>query len=175
MPVDCATGFTQYSAPSVPSGSFNKQADGTYTRVTYDLELADASTPAVCGCGQKATFNFGYGTTSEGQISITPVGIGGGVAAGEVGYTEVSVDVGGDDFEYMGYKVVVTEKTESGITATTSGGFAGSGFFSRLKAIVAILIDGPAALVPTITYSAPAKTETKSIVAGWKICRKPCG
>ena len=96
------------------------------------------------------------------------------MSAGTTGYTELSVNVGGDGHEYIGYKIVLKETTETG-TVTKSGGFAGSGTWEKVKAFFRVLRYGVGALLPTITYNAPDSTTVKYTLAAWKICRRPCG
>ena len=162
MSVECPKGWAPHLSPTVPANSNTLQAYNTYVRVTHEWELADNSTPPTCACGQSCTFNFGYGYTSEGSITITPVGIGGGIGAGVTGYTELSVNVGPNDYEYIG-------------TVTTSGGFSSGGFLSKLKFAWRFARHGIGAVLPTLTYNAPDTTTTKHIQAAWKICKKPCG
>lgn len=174
MAVDCPSGWQQHSGPTTPAGSRTLNADDTYTHVSYEWVLADNSTPPTCGCGQAATFNFGYGYNAGGEITVAPWGVGGAVAAGITGYTELSVNVGPDAFEYIGYKVVLKEKTESG-TVTRSGGFSGGGLLNKLRFAWRFIRHGPAAIVPTLTYNAPTSTVERYTQAAWKVCKRPCG
>jgi hypothetical protein len=174
MPLSCPDGWTSHTMPATPAGSSQLNAGDTYTRVSYEWELADNSTPLTCACGQTATFNFGYGYNDQGNITVEPLGVGGGVSAGTTGYTELGINVGGDGFEYIGYKIVLKETTETG-TVTKSGGFAGDGFIEKVTAFFRVLRYGVGALLPTIIYNAPSSTTVKYTLAGWKTCRRACG
>lgn len=114
-----------------------------------------------------------YGVTSEGNVVVTPLGLGGDVGVGVVTTTEISVDVGSREYEYVGIKVVLKETREMG-TCTTSGGFQKGGLWSKIKFAWNFKKNGLAAIIPILTYNAPEKTETRFIQAAWKICRKPC-
>ncbi len=180
MAVECLKGWILHTGPSTPPDSNTIQGgptitDGaTYVRVSYEWELADNSTPPTCACGQACTFNFGYGYNSEGSIEVAPWGVGGGVGGGITGYTELSVNVGPDKYEYIGYKVVLKQTTETG-TVTTSGGFLkGKGFWYKVKTAFRVLWHGAGALIPSVTYNPPHTTTTKHIQAAWKICKKQC-
>ena len=173
MSVECPTGWVPHTTPTTPASSSTLQGNSNYVRVTYDWELADNSTPPTCACGQECTFNFGYGYTSDGSITVTPLGVGGGLAAGVTGYTELSVNVGPDGYEYIGYKVVLKQTPETG-TVSTSGGFSSGGFWNKVKFMWRFAWHGAGALVPTITYNAPDTTTEKYIQAAWKICKRPC-
>jgi hypothetical protein len=175
MPVECPSGWSPATTPTTPVGSSTLQSNNErYARVSYEWELADQSTPPTCGCGQTCSFNFGYGYSSDGSITVTPFGVGGGVAAGVTGYTELSVNVGPGDYEYIGYNVVLKEKTESG-SVTRSGGFSSGGFWGKVLFAWKFILDGPAAIIPNVTYDAADTVAERYIQSAWKICKKPCG
>lgn len=173
MSVSCPLGWTQHTAPNTPPNSTTLTGNNGYVRVTHVWKLADNSVPPTCACGQTASFNFGYGYTSGGELTITPLGVGGSVSAGLSGYTELTVNVGGDGFEYVAYKIVLEETTETG-TVSKSGGFSGGGVLKAMKFAWNTFWHGPAALIPSLTYNAPDSITKKFVQAGWKICRKPC-
>jgi len=173
MSVECSTGFSpdpEARLPSKPADSTTLQANNTYVRLRYEWERADNTAPASCGCGQQCTFNMTYGVTSEGNVVVAPFGLGGGVGGGEVTTNELSVDVGSREYEYVGIKVILKETREMG-TYTNSGGFQKGGLWSKIKFAWNFIRHGPAAIIPTLTYNAPDKTETRFIQAAWKICK----
>jgi len=176
MSVKCPAGFLpdpNANLPSKPDKSSTLNKDGTYVRLKYEWKKADNESPASCGCGQKCAFNMTYGTTATGNISITPLGFGGGVGTGDIITTELSVEVGSEKYEYVGIKVFLEEIKETG-TYETRGGFVKSGLYAKIKFAFRFLRYGPAAIIPAIQYNDPDKIETKQIKAAWKICRKPC-
>lgn len=65
-----------------------------------DMSGSEQTTPppAPCGCGQQCTFNMTYGVTPEGNVVVTPLGLGGDVGVGVVTTTEISVDVGSREY-----------------------------------------------------------------------------
>lgn len=173
MPVDCPSGYEARPLPAAPATTTTLNVDNTYVRVSYDWELADNSPPLGCACGQKCTFTFAYGLSTEGTVFLqTPVG-GGGVGAGETAGSEVSVEVGSEEFEHLGFKVFLKETTETG-TVTTSGGFASGGFFDKLKFAFRFAREGLGALLPRLTYNPPDKTTSRFVQANIKVCRRPC-
>ena len=177
MPVPCPPGFSPDPTSQLPSkpGDSMTRNNGTYVRLKYEWEKADGTANASCGCGQKCTFNMTYGVSSDGSVTVSIGGSGGSIGAGQTTSTELSVDVGSTEYEYVGIKCVLKETKETG-TYTTSGGFyKNRGWWSKVKLIWNLAWHGGAALIPTLTDNAPDKTETKYIQAAWKICRKPCG
>lgn len=172
MSLECPAGFSPTQLPTTPPATQTLLPPNKYQRISYEWELADNLAPPSCACGQTATFNFAYGVSSDGTISVTPFGVGGGVGGSDITATELSVNVGGDGYEYIGYKVVLKKITESG-TYTTSGGFTSGGFFAKIGFFFSYLRNGLAAVVPTMTFNRGTITE-EFIQAAWKLCRKPC-
>jgi hypothetical protein len=119
-----------------------------------------------CGCGQQCTFTFSYSTSTDGHITIEPLGIGGGITGATAHTSELSATVGPSDYEYRGYKVVLRETKESG-TYTTSY----SGFFGAIKFILTLATNQFP--LPTITYHRTT-LEENDLLAAIKICRKRC-
>ena len=177
MSVECPPGFESdptLRLPSKPRDSITTDDDtGTYVRTTYEWVEQDNTARASCGCGQSCGFNMTYGVNAEGHIIVTPGGVGGDIGGGETTSTELNINVGSEEFEYVGIKCVLQETIETG-EFSTSGGFQEDTLWNRVKFAWNFLFDGPAAIVPTITYEDPDDTEINFIQAGWKICRKPC-
>lgn len=177
MSIQCPPGFESDPTsrlPSKPKDSITRNdATGTYIRTKYEWIEQDNTARASCGCGQLCGFNMTYGVSTEGHLIMTLGGSGGDVGAGEITTTELNINVGSEEFEYVGIKCVLQETIETG-EFTTSGGFLKDTFWNRVKFAWNLLFNGPAAIIPTITYEDPDDEESFFIQAGWKICRKPC-
>jgi|GEM_PF-4047260 len=178
MSVQCPDGYQPdptNALPSKPDDSLNSDhSDNTYVRTKYEFERAHNMPDQAVGCGQKGNFGMTYGIYDGGEINVTPLGLGGSVNAGEVSQPSVTITVESEEYEYVGIAVVLKKTTERG-DFTTSGGFAGGGFWSKVKLAWRVLRHGAAALIPTVTYDDPDETEEEYLWAAWLICRKPCG
>lgn len=172
MSLECPAGFSSAPLPTTPPATQTLLPPDKYQRTSYEWVLADNLTPPSCACGQTASFNFSYGVSSDGSVSIQPFGLGGTVGGSDITSTELSVNVGGDGYEYVGLKVVLKETKESG-TYSTSGGFSSGGFFAKIGFFFSLLRHGLAAVVPTMNFNRQ-NVEEKYIKAAWKLCKKRC-
>lgn len=171
MAITCPPGFSldpENALPSKPKDSLDLKKNNAYSKVKYEWEKADNSAPTSCGCGQQCNFNMTYGTSADGSITLTPYGVGGSVGVSSVQTTELSVDVGSKEFEYVGTKVLLKETTETGTYSSSR-----TGFLASVRLAWRIMWYGLSGAIPQITFDLD-DTEVKYIQAAWLVCRKPC-
>jgi hypothetical protein len=176
MSVECPAGYSpdpDNKMPSKPSDSITVKNNSTYVRLKCEWKRADNSVALSCGCGQQCVFTMNCSYTTEGNVSVSVGGSGGGVGAGTTKGNEISINVGSKEYEYIGYPMVLEETKETG-TVTISGGFVKGGLWSKIKFAWRFAKYGLAALLPNMIYNPPDEIETRELYAAWKICRKPC-